>query len=171
MHVYILVCMQKSSPDNGPIAGLLLGAEWERGAGSHLLEVRAPFGGQLLATLRESTPDEVDAAVGRAVATQALDELSAFERARILRKTSELIAERAEEFALSIVAEAGKPIRDARAEVARAVLTFELCAQEATRLGGEVVPIDATPGSETDAHSRSIVPRVWFVPSRHSTAR
>lgn len=135
-------------PDNQLTPGLLIGEQWTLGEGGDLLEVRAPFGGQLLATLRESTPAEVDAAVTQAAKTFAAQELSPFERARILRRTSELIEERLEDFARSIVAEAGKPIRDARAEVARAVLTFELCAQEATRLVGEVVPVEATPGSE-----------------------
>lgn len=140
--------MQSSMPNDEPIAGLLIGEQWSSGSGEHLLEVRAPFGGQLLATFRESTSAEVDAAITQAVKTYAAQKLSPFERSRILRRTSELIAERIEDFAWSIVAEAGKPIRDARAEVARAVLTFELCAQEATRLAGEVVPVEATPGSE-----------------------
>ena len=140
--------MQSTMRSGGQIDGLLVGASWEPGQGDHILEVRAPYGGQLLATLRESTPAEVDAVVAQAAATFARHELTPHERARILRRTSELIAERAEDFTRSVVAEAGKPIRDARAEVARAVLTFELCAQEATRLAGEVVPVEATPGSE-----------------------
>jgi len=140
--------MQRTIPNDQLAHGLLIGEQWSQGEGEHLLEVRAPFGGHLLATLRESTSGEVDAAVTQAVKTYQAQELSPFERARILRRASELIAERVEDFVRSIVAEAGKPIRDARAEVARAVLTFELCAQEATRLVGEVVPVEATPGSE-----------------------
>lgn len=140
--------MQRTMPNDKLTPGLLIGDHWSSGKGEHVLEVRAPFGGQLLATLLESTPAEVDAAVAQAVRTQIAQELSPFERAKILRRASQLIAERIEDFAQSIVAEAGKPIRDARAEVARAVLTFELCAQEATRLVGEVVPVEATPGSE-----------------------
>jgi acyl-CoA reductase-like NAD-dependent aldehyde dehydrogenase len=125
--------MQISMPNGQPALGLLIGERWAPGDGEHLLKVSAPFGGQLLATLRESTPAEVDAAVAQAVTTFAAQELSPFDRARILRRASELIAERAEDFAGSIVAEAGKPIRDALAEVARAVLTFEVCSQEAAR--------------------------------------
>lgn len=140
--------MQRTIPNDQLTPGLLIGEHWSSGEGEHLLEVRTPFGGQLLATFRESTAAEVDAAIAQAVKTYAAQELTPFERSKILRRASELIAERAEDFAQSIVAEAGKPIRDARAEVARAVLTFELCAQEATRLVGEVVPVEATPGSE-----------------------
>lgn len=140
--------MQSTIPGSGLVDGLLVGATWATGEGSEVLEVRAPYGGDLLATLRESTSAEVDAAVTQARATFESQSLTPYERARVLRRASELIAERAEEFARSIVAEAGKPIRDARAEVARAVLTFELCAEEAKRLGGECVPVEATPGSE-----------------------
>ncbi len=47
-----------------------------------------------------------------------------------------------------IVAEAGKPMRLARAEVDRAVLTFKTAAEEAARLGGESIPLDLTEGNE-----------------------
>ena len=140
--------MQSTMRNGGQAAGLLLNGSWSAGEGDHAIEIRAPYRGELLATVRESTPEEVDAAVAEAAATYERQELTPHQRAKILRRTSELISERAEQFARSIVAEAGKPIRDARAEVARAVLTFELCAQEATRLGGEVIPVEGTPGSE-----------------------
>jgi acyl-CoA reductase-like NAD-dependent aldehyde dehydrogenase len=140
--------MQTTIPFGAPVAGLLVEDRWSAGTGEHVLEIRAPYDGRLLALLRESTPDEIDEAVSTAVATFHRQELTPAERAKILRRSSELIAERAEEFARSIVAEAGKPIRDARAEVTRAVQTFALCADEAVRLTGEVVPIEATAGSE-----------------------
>jgi hypothetical protein len=55
------------------VRGLLIGAEWSSGEGLEAFEVRAPFGGQLLATVRESTPAEVDAAVAKAHATYLSD--------------------------------------------------------------------------------------------------
>ncbi|GKS59775.1 aldehyde dehydrogenase [Nitrospira sp.] len=58
------------------------------------------------------------------------------------------LRERQEEFAALMVAEAGKPISDARREVARAIQTLVVAAEEAKRLGGEVVPLDWTPGME-----------------------
>jgi acyl-CoA reductase-like NAD-dependent aldehyde dehydrogenase len=140
--------MQTTMPSGAPTSGLLIWDSWTPGEGEDLLEVRAPFDGSLLAVLRESTPAEVDQAIASAHATFRRQELTPAERSRILRRSSELIAERAEAFARSIVAEAGKPIRDARAEVTRAVQTFALCAEEAVRLAGEVVPIEATAGSE-----------------------
>jgi acyl-CoA reductase-like NAD-dependent aldehyde dehydrogenase len=53
-----------------------------------------------------------------------------------------------ERFAQLIVAEAGKPVRQARVEVDRAVLTFKTAAEEAARLGGESIPLDLTEGNE-----------------------
>ena len=56
--------------------------------------------------------------------------------------------EREQELASTIALEAGKPVKDARGEVRRAVTTFQLAAEEAKRLGGEVMPLDVSPGSE-----------------------
>ncbi|MDA8437329.1 MAG: aldehyde dehydrogenase family protein, partial [Propionibacterium sp.] len=52
-----------------------------------------------------------------------------------------------DELAELIVAEAGKPIRDARVEVDRAALVFRLGAEEAERMHGEVIPLDLMPSS------------------------
>jgi acyl-CoA reductase-like NAD-dependent aldehyde dehydrogenase len=53
--------------------------------------------------------------------------------------------ERAEELAQTLCVEAGKPIRDSRGEVSRLIDTFRIAAEEATRIGGEVLPMDVTP--------------------------
>jgi len=58
------------------------------------------------------------------------------------------LIEQHDRFAQLIVAEAGKPVRMARAEVDRAVLTFKTAAEEAARLGGESIPLDLTQGNE-----------------------
>jgi acyl-CoA reductase-like NAD-dependent aldehyde dehydrogenase len=58
------------------------------------------------------------------------------------------IIEQKERFAQLIVAEAGKPVRLARAEVDRSVVTFKTAAEEAARIGGESLPLDLTEGNE-----------------------
>lgn len=129
--------------------GLFIDGSWHAdGEGRTPREIRSPYDDTLLATVPDATVDDVDAAVAAAVEAMRHRPLTPFERYRILARTSELIAERAEDFARLIVAEAGKPLRDARGEVARAVQAILLCAEEAKRLGGEVLPFDATPGSE-----------------------
>lgn len=74
--------------------------------------------------------------------------LSAHKRSKLLNRTSELVIENKEEFTEIIVKEAGKPWKYASGEVARAVQTFEFAAEEAKRLHGETIPMDAARGSE-----------------------
>jgi acyl-CoA reductase-like NAD-dependent aldehyde dehydrogenase len=73
------------------------------------------------------------------------DPLAAHERAAILDRTAHLVDERAEEIARTISSEAGKPVKAARVEVARATSTFTMAAVEARKLAGDVVPMDASP--------------------------
>ncbi|MCL6499294.1 MAG: aldehyde dehydrogenase family protein, partial [Firmicutes bacterium] len=75
-------------------------------------------------------------------------ELPAHRRGEILRKAAELIRERKEEFARTIAAEAGKALKYARIEVDRAVSTFTVASEEAKRVHGETVPMDAVPAGE-----------------------
>jgi acyl-CoA reductase-like NAD-dependent aldehyde dehydrogenase len=74
--------------------------------------------------------------------------LPRWKRREILEDVAGALIEQKERFAQLIVAEAGKPVRLARAEVDRAVLTFKTAAEEAARLGGESLPLDLTEGNE-----------------------
>ena len=62
----------------------------------------------------------------------------------ILERAARLVAERAETFARTICLEAGKPMKQARAETARCVDTLTFSAVEARTLAGEMVPMDAS---------------------------
>jgi glyceraldehyde-3-phosphate dehydrogenase (NADP+) len=68
------------------------------------------------------------------------------ERAVILKKVSDALLQRKEELALILAKEVGKTLREARAEVERTSSTFAFAADEARRLGGDVVPFDAVAG-------------------------
>lgn len=84
----------------------------------------------------------VDAAIEGGLAVQAsLRSQAPFERSAILRQISDLITERLGLIASLLSAEAGKPIKDARTEVERSALTFRLAAEEAERIGGEVLDL------------------------------
>ena len=74
--------------------------------------------------------------------------LPAHKRQSILYHCVRRFEERSEELALSLCAEAGKPIRDARGEVSRLIDTFRIAAEEAVRLTGEVMPMDISPRTE-----------------------
>ena len=95
-----------------------------------------------------ATPEQYEEAVTAAVAAfEVTRSLQAFERSAMLRSISDGIRARSEELAHLLAAEAGKPIRDARAEVERGAITFRLGAEEAERMYGEVIPLDIQPAS------------------------
>lgn len=88
--------------------------------------------------------------------------LSPPQRALILHRVRDRLETLREEFAQLITAEIGKPIQASRAEVTRALDTLQFCAEETTRLTGEIVPLDATESGEgtlafTVLESRGIV--------------
>jgi acyl-CoA reductase-like NAD-dependent aldehyde dehydrogenase len=77
---------------------------------------------------------------------QVMRDLPALERYAILTTTARLLRERSEEFAQVLTREMGKVIAESRGEVARAVETLTLSAEEAKRITGETLPLDAAPG-------------------------
>lgn len=102
---------------------------------------RSPVGRTWLAG-EDQLEQATRAAVGAAPAMRAL---AAYERAEILMRVSARLGERREQFGRVLAGEAGKPIRDALTEVDRAAMTFHVAAEEARRIGGEVVPMDLAP--------------------------
>jgi|SRR5579884_2281395 len=122
--------------------GLLVGGEWiETGEWD---EVRSPYSGEVVGRVARGTAEHARAAVD--AAERAMREpLPAHERAAILRRIAAAIADRQEELARSICAEAGKPMKAARVEAARAVETYTHAAAAALTLTGETVPMDAGP--------------------------
>ena len=80
-----------------------------------------------------------------AAAAEPMRELPAYERQRVLLHCVERFRQRAEELALALCVEAGKPIRDARGEVTRLIDTFRVAAEESVRILGEVLPLDISP--------------------------
>jgi len=75
-------------------------------------------------------------------------ERPAHERARILGRTADLIEEKRDVFARTIAREAGKALKHATGEVARSIETFRFSADEAKRLHGETIPMDASAAGE-----------------------
>jgi len=122
--------------------GLLIGGEWiETG---EWLDVRSPYDGSLVGRVAKGGSAETRRALD-AAALAMRDPLPAYERAAILDRVAALVEERAEEIARTIAAEAGKPLKAARIEAARAVSTFTMAAVEARTLSGEMIPMDASP--------------------------
>ena len=123
-----------------PVHGMA-GGDPLPGAGDRVIV--SPFDGDEVAVVQESTAEDVDRAVG--VAVQALDAVpTAAERARILDRASAMVRDRGDVLAHVIAAEAGKPMTQARGEVARCVDTLAFSAAVARTMAGEVIPMDSS---------------------------
>src|SRR5713101_289296 len=108
-----------------------------------VVDIRAPYDGSVIGRVVQGRRQHAEAAITAAVkAFGTTRRLPAFERQRVLRQISVGIAERKEEFARTLAQEAGKPIKAARTEVDRAIFTFNVAAEESTRIYGEVLPLD-----------------------------
>ncbi len=106
-----------------------------------------PYDGSVVGHVPEFSEADVRAAIGRAVAAAPMmAAMPAYQRGSILNKAASIIASQAEEIAKIMARENGKPMKYARGEAMRAVDTFNFAADEARRLHGETIPLDATPG-------------------------
>ncbi len=129
-----------------PTGFLLCGKEWNDG---EALEVRSPWDQGVVGRVTVATRADARQAVNHAVASlRRTRALPHWKRREILEDVAAALIEQKERFAQLIVAEAGKPVRLARAEVDRAVLTFKTAAEEAARQSGETLPLDLTEGNE-----------------------
>ena len=109
-----------------------------------------PYDGTVIDTIPKADADDVERALATAVrGAQVMRRLTGFERFQMLRRASDKLLERSEEFARTITLEEGKIIGEARIEVTRAAEIIALSAEEAKRLYGEVIPLDAAPGVRT----------------------
>ncbi len=126
---------------------MLIGGEWVEG--KETFQVRNPYDGSLLGKVPHATRNDVEKTIEAAQkGFAALSETPAHKRSEILAKTSQLIEKNKEELAALISREAGKAIQFSRGEVKRAVQTFKFASEEAKRISGETVPMDAALGSE-----------------------
>ena len=108
-----------------------------------VVEVKSPFDGAVIGRIFQGRRQHAEAAIAASVkAFGTTRRLPTFERQRVLRRVSEGIAQRKEEFARTLCQEAGKPIKLARSEVDRAIFTFTVAAEESTRIYGEYLPLD-----------------------------
>lgn len=109
--------------------------------------IRSPYDGRAAGTVQEATWEEADAAIeeaGRAFSSYRT--LPRYARADILDRAADVLDRRREELSELIVAEAGKPIYDARGEVSRSIFNLRNSAAEARRFAGEEVPLDVDEG-------------------------
>jgi len=120
---------------------LLVGGEWlDTG---DWIDVRSPYSGDVVGRAGRGSAALVRQALD--AADRALAEpYPAHERAALLGRVAQALERRHDDAAQTICAEAGKPLKAARVEAARAASTFTFAAVEARSLAGEVVPMDAS---------------------------
>jgi glyceraldehyde-3-phosphate dehydrogenase (NADP+) len=115
---------------------------------SEKIEVLHPFDGSVVDTIPRGDAADVELALATAErGAKVMAGLTGYERYEILHKAAHLMEERTEELARIITLEEGKIIAEGRIEASRAVEIIALSAEEAKRLGGEVVPLDGAPGA------------------------
>lgn len=126
---------------------LWIGGRWIEAA--TYAELMSPHAGEIIARVavggREETEEAIAAAYGARAAMRAMP---AHGRAAILERVAALLAARRAEAARLIAQEAAKPLKYALSEVDRTVQTYKFAAEEAKRLHGETIPLDAAPGGE-----------------------
>ena len=108
-----------------------------------VVEIRAPYDGSVIGRVVQGRREHAEAAIAAAVkAFGTTRRLPTFERQRVLRQIAANILARRDEFARILAQEAGKPIKLARAEVDRAIFTFNVAAEETARIHGEYLSLD-----------------------------
>ncbi|HCB02632.1 MAG TPA: aldehyde dehydrogenase [Anaerolineae bacterium] len=126
---------------------LLIDGQW--GGSGTPLEVKNKYSGQTVGVVNTATKEDLNKAIDAAQrARDIMAEMPAHKRADILMRAAYLLRDNVEDMAKTIAAEAGKALKFARAEAERAVSTFTFAAEEAKRLHGETIPLDAAPAGE-----------------------
>jgi len=110
-------------------------------------EVRHPYDGHVVDTVPQATAEDVELALSSAVAgAKVMAQVPAYDRFVMLRKAADALVARQQELGRLISLEEGKTLAEGVFEVTRAATTLEVSAEEAKRLTGEVLPLDAAPG-------------------------
>jgi succinate-semialdehyde dehydrogenase/glutarate-semialdehyde dehydrogenase len=116
---------------------LFIGGEWRDASGGDTLDVEDPSTGEALVAVADATPDDAKAALDACCAAQAEWAATApRERGEVLRRAFETLTERADELALLMTLEMGKPLAESKAEITYASEFFRWFAEEAVRIEG-----------------------------------
>jgi succinate-semialdehyde dehydrogenase/glutarate-semialdehyde dehydrogenase len=121
---------------------LFIGGEWRDASGGATLDVEDPSTGETLTSVADATPDDARAALDAACAVQ--EQWAAHpprERGEILRRAFETLIARADDLALLMTLEMGKPVAESKAEITYAAEFFRWFAEEAVRIEGRFATV------------------------------
>ena len=107
-----------------------------------MIDVRNPYDGSVIDTVPKADADDVERALAAAVeGARTMRNLTGYQRYQILQRAAQLMAERQDKLGRLISTEEGKVLAEGATEAARARETIELSAEEAKRIGGELLPL------------------------------
>ena len=128
----------------------LIGYEWKDASDGSVIEVVNPATQELIDTVPNVTDEDVDEAVKVAMVEQKKwEKVSIYDRADILYKFVDLIEENKERLATLLSNETGKPIREARGELANVRIGVRGFIEKAKHLYGDSIPAGSESGQET----------------------
>jgi acyl-CoA reductase-like NAD-dependent aldehyde dehydrogenase len=126
---------------------MLIGGKWV--SGGKYFEVKNKYNQETIGKVPETNKGNFEKAVLSSLdGFKNVSSLPAYQRAKILQNTSELIEKNKEEITRIICMEAGKAWKHSLAEVERSVQTFKFASEEAKDICGHTVPLDASVGGE-----------------------
>jgi glyceraldehyde-3-phosphate dehydrogenase (NADP+) len=124
---------------------MYIGGEWVDKP--EKMAVRNKYDGVEIDTVPLADVEDVDRAIASAVrGAEVMRKMSPYDRYHVLRRASDLLAQRQEEFGRTITIEEGKVLSEGLLEASRTVETLAWSAEEAKRIHGETVPVEAAPG-------------------------
>jgi glyceraldehyde-3-phosphate dehydrogenase (NADP+) len=127
---------------------MLIAGKWVDSSSRESIAVLNPYDNSEIDTVPRAASSDINRALAFAhEGAKHLRKIPGYERYQMLMKAARLMEERAEDLARTITLEEGKIIAESRIEVSRAIETIIGSAEEAKRLGSEVVPLDGAPGT------------------------
>jgi acyl-CoA reductase-like NAD-dependent aldehyde dehydrogenase len=122
---------------------MMIGGDWRDAA--DFQEVRNPYRSDVVAYAPVSNSQDCNDALDAAQkASKVMAAMPGYERAKLLRRSADLVSARAEDIARAMSLESGKALRDSLTEIQRTADLLQLCAEEAVRIQGEHIPMDAS---------------------------
>ena len=128
---------------------MLIDSQWVEASDGGWREIRNPGSGELIDRVPEATLDDASRAVEAAQrGKEAVRKMPAHERSALLLRVADRMESNKEDLSRLLAQENGKPIRQTREELVASIRIFRGFAEEAKRVLGRVVPMDAVPGQE-----------------------
>ncbi len=119
---------------------LLIDGVWSAATDGSVFAVENPATGEVIAQVADATPADAERAIAAAMRAQiSWAETSVLERSRLLRKWFDLVMLNQEELAKILTIEQGKPLAEARGEIAYGASYIEWFAEETKRVYGDVI--------------------------------